>query len=877
MKLDYPALEGTGIEGVTYTLGLGKIGSFAFNVPAGSATAVAIRQAVDGTFSPSEKAPIIVWIYDSAEGLVFKGKIDAASYTTTPDGKKMLAVSGPSVAIELQQRTVGLGLQWEDVAFSTAVSDILNDTDWSAGELDSAVNVPARRMDARQKWDALLALADIYQMLVREDNLNSKVDIGAFGESSGLFLTNQRSDIITLDDDPTTVPITNLKVLARANDIVNRVYPVGQIQGLGGAVLTLSGVSSDNPVATRIYLPSTGSPAISPSFDSSWEKSNTALRRPADIARSSTAMTTDAFLSGVASANYDTACYQYVYGPIGAQTLAGNVTAQLRMFVDTPAVSDKVQMCIRVIAADGATVRGTLLSHGTYGTDLIFTTATNHTFPSTAMSSVEALDGDYIVVEVGYRQVTATSVGCSFRVGDAASADLPVDETTTDDLNPWIEFSTYIVPQLTADTTYAVQSVTLNGTTHYYLEDADSVAKYGLRDRVLNVKDILPLGLSLTALAQASATLYSVAVTYLQRHKDPQVAYEVECVGLRHMRNGTPYFEMGDTLTLDYVGTYTDDDGTLREDLRVRQDLYIMAATRSYGPAGESTWKLTVSTIARALPNDGDLIAAMLTEIGVAKISPLGFFQFGTADGTTIMQLNEFGMMLQGATTVTDLSTAIYWLANLAFQGDVDAQLPRAVLQASAGTYSGKRQSLPAFRGYGATDRYVGINSTVANTGGADIDELAMILESVYGSSAASVTATTRVSNGVSRIDVDADITRVSGWFALGDLAASTQTIATGAITPDASMQFVDTEGGAATDDLDTITVGASHPLSGRPGSILVLRAANSARTVVVKDGTGNIQLAGDCTLDNTQDTLTLMWTGAVQGWLELARSNNGV
>jgi hypothetical protein len=142
VKLDYPALEGTGIEGVTYTLGLGKIGSFAFNVPAGSATAVAIRQAVDGTFSPSEKAPIVVWIYDSTEGLVFKGKIDAASYTTTADGKKMLAVAGPSVAIELQQRTVGLGLQWEDVAFSTAVSDILDDTDWSAGELDSAVNVP---------------------------------------------------------------------------------------------------------------------------------------------------------------------------------------------------------------------------------------------------------------------------------------------------------------------------------------------------------------------------------------------------------------------------------------------------------------------------------------------------------------------------------------------------------------------------------------------------------------------------------------------------------------------------------------------------------------------------------------------------------------
>ena len=876
MKLDYPALEGTGIEGVTYTLGLGKIGSFALNVPAGSATAVAIRQAVDGTFSPSEKAPIVVWIYDSTEGLVFKGKIDAASYTTTTDGKKMLAVSGPSVAIELQQRTVGLGLQWEDVAFSTAVSGILNDTDWSAGELDSAVNVPARRMDARQKWDALLALADIYQMLVREDNLNYKVDIGAFGESSGLFLTNQRTDVLTLDDDPTTVPITNLKVLARANDIVNRVYPVGQIQGLGGAVLTLSGVASDNPVATRLYLPSTGTPDISPAFDSGWDKTANAVRRPADIARSSTAMATGADLTGSATANYDVLHYQYVYGPIGTQTISGNVTAQILVTEDDPTYNLKTQLGIRVVASDGVTVRGTLLALGTYGNEWN-NSLTNRTFPSTALTSVDAVDGDYIVIELGYRQTAAVLGSGGWRVGDNGTSDLPEDETTTDTtLNPWIEFSTYIVPQITADTTYAVQSVTLNGSTHYYIEDATSVARYGLRDRVLNIKDILPLGLSITALAQASATLYGTAVTYLQRHKDPQVAYEVECVGLRHMRNGTPYFEMGDTLTLDYLGTVVDEGGTVREDLRVREDLYVMSATRSYGPAGESTWKLAVSTIARALPNDGDLIAAMLTEIGVAKISPLGFFQFGTADGTTIMQLNEFGMMLQGATTVTDLSTAIYWLANLAFQGDVDAQLPRAVLQASAGTYSGKRQSLPAFRGYGATDRYVGINSTVANTGGADIDELAMILESVYGSSVASVTATTRVSNGVSRIDVDADITRVSGWFALGDLAASTQTIATGAITPDASMQFVDTEGGAATDDLDTITVGASHPLSGRPGSILVLRAATSARTGGVKDGTGNIQLAGDCTLDNTQDTLTLMWTGAGQGWLELARSNNG-
>ena len=622
MKLDYPALEGTGIEGVTYTLGLGKIGSFAFNVPAGSATAVAIRQAVDGTFSPSEKAPIVVWIYDSTEGLVFKGKIDAASYTTTADGKKMLAVAGPSVAIELQQRTVGLGLQWEDVAFSTAVSDILDDTDWSAGELDSAVNVPARRMDARQKWDALLALADIYQMLVREDNINSKVDIGAFGESSGLFLTNQRSDIITLDDDPTTVPITNLKVLARANDIVNRVYPVGQIQGLGGAVLTLDRLTFDapaTPTSTRLYLASSGATDVSPSFNADWNNTNS--RYPMNVDPQGTAMTTInlGFIN-------KSAVGQFIYGPIEAQSIAGTLKGQVRAQESSAVNNAFFRINARVVDSTGAT-RGTLLSPQTIGTEVDSASYRNHAMAATAISTVAAESGDYIVIEFGHESVAGTG---TWRIGDAASGDLPENETATDDLKPWFEFSQYIVPKITVAAEvnpYEVQTFTLGTRDHTGIEDAASVATYGLRDRVLNVKDILPLGLTVSALSAAATTLYGVAVTYLQRHKDPQVAYEVECVGLRHMRNGTPYFRVGDKLTLDYVGTYTDDDGTLREDMRVRQDLYIMAATRSYGPAGESIWKLTVSTIARALPNDGDLVAAMLSEIGVAKISPLGVFQ----------------------------------------------------------------------------------------------------------------------------------------------------------------------------------------------------------------------------------------------------------
>ena len=49
-----------------------------------------------------------------------------------------------------------------------------------------------------------------------------------------------------------------------------------------------------------------------------------------------------------------------------------------------------------------------------------------------------------------------------------------------------------------------------------------------------------------------------------------------------------------------------------------------------------------------------------------------------------------------------------------------------------------------------------------------------------------------------------------------------------------------------------------------------------SGSTVVVKDGTGNIQLAGDHSLDNTQDTITLIFDSTLNAWLELARGASG-
>lgn len=96
---------------------------------------------------------------------------------------------------------------------------------------------------------------------------------------------------------------------------------------------------------------------------------------------------------------------------------------------------------------------------------------------------------------------------------------------------------------------------------------------------------------------------------------------------------------------------------------------------------------------------------------------------------------------------------------------------------------------------------------------------------------------------------------------------ASTLSISSGVITVDRTAHVVDTQTAASTDDLVSIS-------GGTDGNILVLYPANSARTVVVKDGTGNIQINGDFTMDNEQDTITLVKRGI--NWQELSRSDNG-
>lgn len=104
----------------------------------------------------------------------------------------------------------------------------------------------------------------------------------------------------------------------------------------------------------------------------------------------------------------------------------------------------------------------------------------------------------------------------------------------------------------------------------------------------------------------------------------------------------------------------------------------------------------------------------------------------------------------------------------------------------------------------------------------------------------------------------------------LGGTAISTLTISSGVVVPTAAMHRIDTEGGAASDNLDTLTY-TNH----NAGKIVGIAAANDSRTVVIRHGQGGngeilTRDGANITLDDTDDWVFFVREGTA--WEEILR-----
>ncbi len=105
--------------------------------------------------------------------------------------------------------------------------------------------------------------------------------------------------------------------------------------------------------------------------------------------------------------------------------------------------------------------------------------------------------------------------------------------------------------------------------------------------------------------------------------------------------------------------------------------------------------------------------------------------------------------------------------------------------------------------------------------------------------------------------------TVISGGGYLQFQTQTNLTINSGAITVSRNIHTIDTEGSAASDDLDTINGGAA-------GWFLMLRAYSGARSVVIKHGTGNIYTSSgyEISLDDEFNLVMGYYDGSLNKWI---------
>lgn len=218
-------------------------------------------------------------------------------------------------------------------------------------------------------------------------------------------------------------------------------------------------------MATRIHLDSVAAAAVSPAFSAEWDVTTSANRLQCgaagivdnDLASGSTYSETSATLVDVLAHQYVTNDQIQV-----ARTISGTFKGIIPGYETNAAADGFLQVIVKVVSADGATVRGVLYPGSPLTTTSTTLGAVNQEFnvsvtgmetrivPETTVTPVAALVNDRIVIEVGWRacNVTTTSRGAFFRHGyQAELADQPftagisVTALGAADLNPWFEFS----------------------------------------------------------------------------------------------------------------------------------------------------------------------------------------------------------------------------------------------------------------------------------------------------------------------------------------------------------------------------------------------------------------------------------------------------
>ena len=206
-------------------------------------------------------------------------------------------------------------------------------------------------------------------------------------------------------------------------------------------------------MATRLYFDAVTEPAISPTFDAGWARTDQAVRRRLNRTVQASAMTDFQCTTSASGVPNFVLTAQFLLVGLAAQTLTGTCTGQVRAFASSGALNATLAVRVAVCDVDGANILEALAINAAAVTTTTIPPEfallrTNRRFLTTAeatpltLSDTEIPVNGALLVEVGYRTENTNQARSSTLVfGDDNVSDLPEDDAETDALNPWIEFS----------------------------------------------------------------------------------------------------------------------------------------------------------------------------------------------------------------------------------------------------------------------------------------------------------------------------------------------------------------------------------------------------------------------------------------------------
>ena len=190
---------------------------------------------------------------------------------------------------------------------------------------------------------------------------------------------------------------------------------------------------------TKLYLTTLTAPYTPATIRGAWNATASSVTKMLTSVKESNndAITTVAVAETSTTDAWDVLLYRGVSGPLGAQTITGNLNVMLGVIESDAEANDNFHIHCYVTQGDSDTPRGDLLTDYTEsaGTnEWTATTATNNGLAlnaATAMSSLAISANDRIVVEIGYvaRNTSATSYTGTLNYGTTVSGVAAADLT----------------------------------------------------------------------------------------------------------------------------------------------------------------------------------------------------------------------------------------------------------------------------------------------------------------------------------------------------------------------------------------------------------------------------------------------------------------